>query len=292
MEIYENHTIKNSSSLKQPTIYFWLKSMGFSEHFIKALRKNSNSFKINNQPCQINSKILDGDTLEILKNPYPASAVQPCDGELDVIYEDDDYLVVNKPHLLACIPTRSHYQDNLGGRIMKYMQERDHNFVLRIINRLDKDTAGIVIVAKSTSAYNKLAAIDKTYFALCHGVFNKKQFTIDKPILTINENGINQMKRVVSKSGKHSITHATIEKEFATHSLVRLKLETGRTHQIRVHLSSIGHSLIGDHIYSSTSESENHTFLTLKEVSFTNPQTGKQINLNVPFPSEWSKYLP
>ncbi len=291
METYEKYIIRDHSSLKQPTIYFWLKSIGFSEHFIKALRKNERSFKVNGTYCKINHRISNGDILEIMKNPHPASAIQPCDGELEVIYEDDEYLAVNKPHLLACIPTRSHYQDNLGGRIVKYMQTKDQNFVLRMVNRLDKDTAGIVIVAKSNSAYNNLKNIDKTYYALCRGKFGEKNFTIDKPILTINENGINQMKRVVSKDGKPSVTHATIEKEFVTYSLTKLKLETGRTHQIRVHLSSIGHNLIGDHIYSSVTESENHTFLILKEASFTHPQTCKQINLNIPFPNEWDKYL-
>lgn len=291
MEKYEKYKIENSQTLKTPTIYFWLKSNGFSEHFIKALRKNQSSFKLNGTPCIINQNLANGDLLEVLKNPFKASNIQICDSELEIIYEDEDYLIVNKPHLLACIPTRSHYLDNLGGRIVKYMQQKDSNFVLRIVNRLDKDTAGIVIVAKSTPAYNNLKNIDKTYYALCRGNFDKTQFSINAPILTITENGINQMRRIVSKDGKPATTHITVEKNFDTYSLVRLKLETGRTHQIRVHLSSIGHSLLGDSIYSTVEESESHTFLILKEISFIHPRTNNRIALSVPFPEEWHKYI-
>ena len=291
MEKYDKYKIEDVTLLKSPTIYFWLKSHGFSEHFIKALRKNVDSFKLNGKSCQINQKFCDGDLLEILKNPHQASSIQPCDGDLDIVYEDEDYLAVNKPHLLACIPTRSHYKDNLGGRVMRYMQRQDPNFVLRIKNRLDKDTAGIVIIAKSTAAYNNLKEIDKTYFALCRGRFAESQFTINSPILTVTKNGINQMKRVISEDGKPSTTHVHVEKQFDSIALAKFKLETGRTHQIRVHLSSVGHSLLGDPIYSSVPESEPHTFLILKEVSFTNPRTGKHVDIKTPFPEEWSKYI-
>lgn len=291
MEQYEKHTINALATLKRPTIYFYLKENNFSEHHIKALRKHPLSFKLNGQICPINTHLTNGDLLEILKNPSQGSTIAPCEGNLDILFEDEHFLIVNKPHLLACIPTRSHYQNNLGGQIMNYMKEKDPHFVLRVINRLDKDTAGIVVVAKSNTAQNELKNLDKTYYALCNGNFEKRQFTIDAPILTKCNEGINQMKRVVSAEGKRAVTHVFVEKNFQSHALAKIKLETGRTHQIRVHLSNLGHSLVGDPIYGDHLGTETHTFLILKEVSFVHPQTKKQINLTVPFPDEWKNFL-
>lgn len=292
MEKYETFTIQNVSALRNNSIYFFLKSNGFSEHQIKFLRKNNKSFLLNGMTCTIKEKITTGDKLQVLINPNPGSTFSPCEGVVDILYEDEDFLLVNKPHLLACIPTRSHYSDNLGGRIINYMKSKDENFVLRIVNRLDKDTAGIVVIAKSASAYNKIGKIDKTYYAICHGKPNFSNFTINEPILTVCENGINQMKRIVSPSGKPSTTHVTVLKQFDKCALIKLKLETGRTHQIRVHLSHIGHSLIGDNIYSNNkNESTAHTFLILKEVSFLNPRTSKLISISIPFPEDWREFL-
>lgn len=288
MNEYEKYKIQSTQNMQ--TIYFWLKNNGFSEHHIKLLRKNPKSFKVNGSFCNIKQKLEIGDTLEVLKNPQKASEVPLCDGEVEILYEDDEYLIVNKPHLLACIPTRSHISDNLGGRICNYMKTRQENFVLRIVNRLDKDTAGIVVVAKDIKSYNNLKSLDKTYYALCEGTFEQKSFTIDKPILTISANGINEMRRVISDKGKQAITHATVLKEFQNYSLLKVKLETGRTHQIRVHLSSEGHPLLGDSLYSENASQKSHTFLLLKEVSFFHYKTGKKISIEVPFPKDWYDY--
>ncbi len=291
MDKYDTFKIENIEKLKRNTIYFFLKENSFSEHFIKTLRKNKDSFLINGKSCLVNQSISNGDVLQVLRNPETASSISACDGEIEILYEDEDYLIVNKPHLLACIPTRSHYTDNLGGRIVFYMKQTQPNFVLRILNRLDKDTAGIVIVAKSVSAYNNVKHIHKTYFALCSGIFSQDKFTINKPILTVSENGINKMKRIIDNKGKSAITNVEVERQYSDYALVKLNLETGRTHQIRVHLASEEHHLLGDHIYSPQAETENHTFLILKEVSFTHYKTNKIVSISVPLPSDWEKYL-
>ena len=282
MKEYITYTIEKVEELKNPTIYFFLKNMGVSEHFIKSLRRSENSILLNGSPSNLRNTIKNGDTLSIEKEPKGSNFTEECDGNLDIAYEDDNYLVVNKPHGLACIPTRSHFSNNLGGQIVRYMHTKKQNFVLRIVNRLDKDTAGLVIVAKNTFAYNNIGKVDKTYHAICHGNI-LENITIDKPILTEQENGINKLKRIISPDGKKSITHVFPLKNYQDFCHVKCKLETGRTHQIRVHLSSINHPLLDDPIYSH--DKNGHTFLLLKEISFNN------INLSVPFPDDWEKYI-
>ena len=284
MDMKENctYTIEKVDKLKSPTIYFFLKNVGISEHFIKSLRKSPNSVLLNDAPANLRSIIKNGDMLSIKKEPKESNYAKECEGNLDIVYEDDDYLVVNKPHGLACIPTRSHFSNNLGGQVVRYMHTQTPNFVLRIVNRLDKDTAGLVVVAKNTFAYNNIGKVDKTYHAICHGNILENT-TIDKPILTEQENGINKLKRVISPDGKQSVTHVFPLKNYDNFCHIKCKLETGRTHQIRVHLSSINHPLLDDPIYSD--DKNGHTFLLLKEISFNN------INLSVPFPDEWEKYI-
>lgn len=287
MENFEKYIISLSPNLKKKTIYFYLKNLGISEHYIKNLRNTTGAIILNNTPVTTNHPISDGDVLKISKSPSKGSEIFQCDGDLEIIYEDEDYLAVNKPHNLACIPTRKHLNHNLGGQIVKYMKTKDNNFVLRITNRLDRETAGIVIVAKNITAFNKMKA-DKTYYALCENKLDLSPFTIDKKIETICVNGINQMKRVVSENGKTAITHVQPITNYDNETcLVKLKLETGRTHQIRVHMSSIGHPLVGDTIYNDNNKS--HAYLLLKELSFKHFRTGKDIKLSVDFPKEWNQ---
>ncbi len=286
MEKFDVFKVDDITQLKQNTIYFFLKNAGISENQIKGLRK-PNKIKLNGVFCAINAKIQPGDVVEISQNTTTASKILPCEGNLDVIFEDEDYLIINKPHNLATIPTRSHFAHNLGGMIVNYLQ--DENFVLRVLNRLDKDTAGIVIIAKNTLAANRTKDIKKTYFALATGRLEQQEFDINTPILTICENGVNQRKRVISPAGKPAHTHVQLIKNFENHCLVKLTLSTGRTHQIRVHMQSIGHPLLGDEIYNPSHASHPHTMLILKEISFSHFRTGKTISLNVPFPEIWKK---
>lgn len=289
MKNFETYTIKNISQLKRPTIYFFLKNSGLSEHYIKNLRNTPGAILLNNTPATINTKIYEGDVVSISNNPYSASKIQPCEGTLDILFEDDDFLIVNKPHNLSCMPTQSHYSNNLGGQIVNYMQAKQPDFVLRIVNRLDKDTAGIVVIAKNVIARNNTSSINKTYHALCKNTFQTLDtFSINKPIHTITTNGINQMKRVVSPEGKPSVTHVKPLQNFNDYSLIEATLETGRTHQIRVHLSSINHPLLGDTIYNDDCKDQNtNSFLILKKISFTHFRTKETILLEVPYPNNW-----
>ncbi|MBP3619763.1 MAG: RluA family pseudouridine synthase [Clostridia bacterium] len=295
---YQNLKITSDSlkNLKETSIYFFLKHNNFSETYINKLRKESEFLILNGKPATLKTKIRNGDILQVATNPTTnTTQILAIDIPLDIIFEDNDYLIVNKPHNLACMPSQSHYFDNLGGRIVSYMK-KSNNFILRIINRLDKDTAGIVVIAKNLLAYKNFKFASKEYFALCEGHFDKTKTTINKPILTINNNGINEMKRIVSTDGKTAITHIETIQKFSKHSLIKAILETGRTHQIRVHTSSENHALLYDPIYNPKYKevpfnNNSHTFLILKKISFIHFQNNKEITLEVPFPDDWIPFL-
>lgn len=290
MKSYEKFEIRDISQLKNPTVYYFLKSRGISENHIKNLRKDDTSIKINNHKATTRSPIKNGDLLEVSQNASTPTETFLCDGELDILYEDDDFLIVNKPHNLSCNPTRSHYSMNLGGQIVKYMQSRDKDFVLRIKNRLDRETAGIVVVAKNVFSCNNIE-LEKEYHALAKGNIYEN-ITIDQPILTINKNGINEIKRIISTSGKRAITHVNVIKNYKGFCHIKLSLETGRTHQIRLHLSSIQHPLLGDTLYGEHQQNEPpHTMLILKKISFTHFRLGKKIEIEIPFPAEWEEWI-
>ena len=290
MGLYDIFKVEKIDDLAHKNVYYFLKRQSFSEHFIRKLRKVKNAILLNDSPATTKTEIKENDIIQTLKNPDQASQIPECDGNLDIVFEDDDFLIVNKPHNLACIPTRSHINDNLGGQVMRYMKAKDKNFVLRIAGRLDKETAGIVIVAKNVAAFNNLHDIKKKYYALCTGAANQKDFVIDKKILTISHNGINQMQRIISDHGKEAVTHVHIEKQGKDFFLASFVLETGRTHQIRVHMASENHPLLGDQIYSSNKTS-NHAFLMLKEVSFTHFRSNRPISISLDFPEDWKSLL-
>lgn len=281
------------------SIYIFLKQHGFSENYIKNLRKVEGFLRVNNETVFINHALKTGDKLEINANPNTKSSIMRCIIPLDIVFEDEFYLIVNKPSGLATMPTRSHYTKNLAGAICNYMDKKDPNFVLRIINRLDKDTAGLIIVAKDSVAQKELKTIEKFYHALCVGKI-ERAITIDKPIATlINQYGYNENKRVISNDGQEATTFVNPIKYYKEKNmtLISCNLIHGRTHQIRVHLSSINHPLIGDKLYGNEtyfisglqkqySTFLNHTALVCKSISFTHPFTNNLIKLEIDYPED------
>lgn len=288
----EYNIIKIENIEKKDTVYTYLKRAGFSENYVKNLRKKEGYILLNDKIAHTDFIIKNGDVLKLNKNPNTKTSIMHCIIPLDVVYEDNDILVINKPSGLTTSPSRSHYTENLSGAILAYMSKKDNNFVVRIVNRLDKDTAGLVMIAKhSTIAklLNENTEINKTYYAICTGEISKK-LLINQPIETTkNELGYNNHKRVISPKGKPAITYVTPLLFDGANTLCKINIEHGRTHQIRVHLSHIGHSLLGDELYGQKSELISHTALACCEIAFTNSETKKEHCFKCPIPNNFIK---
>ncbi len=266
----------------------FLRELGISQRFMTFLRKELGRIRLNDIPITMRAQLHSGDKLEIISDTTTKSSIMRCILPINIVYEDEYYLIVNKPAGLATIPTKSHYSENLSGAVMHYLDGQMPT--LRVVNRLDIGTSGLVIFAKNLLAYNKIGKVDKVYYAICEGIIDKP-LTIDKPIATLqDENGINIRKREISESGKHATTFATPISHHNNLTLVKLTLLQGRTHQIRVHMSSIGHPLLGDSLYGNASPLISHPALICKELTFTHPFTNQKLNLSVDFTDEF-KYL-
>lgn len=274
------------------TIYQYLRRNGYSENYTKNLRKQKGLIKINGEMVFINYKPKKNDLLSIHKNPFSSTSVYNCNIPLDIVFEDDEILIINKPSNLATMPTRSHYNNNLTGAVCNYINRPD--FVCRIINRLDKDTAGLVLVAKNSLSANFLALkskIEKEYYALITGKLTQ-YVKIDKKIFTEIIDGKITNKRIVSDvSGKEAITHAYPIHVFDHYTLIKLIIENGRTHQIRAHMSSIEHPLLGDKLYGNESEIINHTALVCKKISLIHPTTFEKLTFEINFPEDFKRLI-
>ncbi len=283
-----DYTFKLKKDYKN--VYFYLKENGFAENYIRNLRKNMGYIKINNTPSTTNSPLFKGDILSINGNPNKKTAIMHCILAIDIVYEDEYYLLINKPSGLPSMPSKSHYTKNLSGAICYYMSKKDDNFTLRMINRLDKDTAGLILIAKDSIAQKELSYIHKKYSAICKGKIDQN-LTIDHSIQTINENGINKLSREINELGKPATTFVKPIAYNNEASLLEIELIHGRTHQIRLHLSSIGHPLIGDAIYGEKSSLIDHTALICNQFEFYHPFLNKLLTFKIDYEEDFKKLL-
>lgn len=207
-----------------------------------------NKIKVNNVVCNTRTLINLGDIVNInLDFEEESLNIIPTQMDFDIVYEDEWLIVINKPAGVAVHPSILHYEDSISNGIKFYFNSISLKTKIRPVNRLDLNTSGLVIFAKSEYIQECLSnkihtySFEKDYLAIVNGNFDKKQGTIDLPIAR-KENSI--IERCINENGQKSITHYEVLKEFKNYSLVKCTLETGRTHQIRVHMSAIGHPLL------------------------------------------------
>lgn len=212
----------------------------------------------NNILCDTRELAQIGDIIQIdLNYDEDNSNIIPIKMNLNIIYEDDCLLILNKPKGIAVHPSIIHYDDTLSNGVKYYFDKINLHKKIRPVNRLDLETSGLIVFAKNEYVQECLIkqmsnnTFKKEYLAIAIGYFENKKGTINKPIAR-KEGSI--IERCISPNGKQSITHYEVLKEFDNYSLVKCILETGRTHQIRVHFASIGHPLLGDGLYGKKSD--------------------------------------
>lgn len=245
---------------------------GFSRKALIKLKKEG--IMINGIKARTDQFINKGDLLEITL-PNEESDIIPIDKPIEIIYEDEYILCVNKPHNLAIIGTKRHYDNNLSSFIYSYFIKNNIASTVHLINRLDKNTSGIVLVAKSAYIHHlfKNIEIKKKYYCLVHGILDEG--IIEKNIIKANDGTI---KRKIDSLGKYAKTQYKAIYSNNNKSILDVTLHTGRTHQIRLHLSSIGHPIYGDDLYG---ESDGTLLLQSYYMEFIHPITNKHIILKL-----------
>ena len=237
---------------------------------------------LNNKICDTRSMTNAGDIITIdLNYEEDNSNIVPTQMNLDIVFEDDWLLIINKPAGIAIHPSILHYSDSLCNGIRFYFDKIGLKKKVRPVNRLDLNTSGLVVFAKCEYIQECLISqmknneFKKEYLAVCNGIFEKKSGTINLPIAR-KENSI--IERCISENGQPSTTHYEVIKEFNCYSLVKCILETGRTHQIRVHMAAIGHPLIGDDLYGSISDLIDRQALHCYNLQFIHPVNNNVLN--------------
>ena len=256
----------------------FLRKRVYSRHVIIHLKKTEHGILLNGEWAYVGQILKEGDLLEIhIIEEEASDQIVPRELPLDIVYEDEDLMVINKPADMPIHPSINNYDNTLANALMWYFKKQGESFVYRCINRLDRDTTGLLIVAKNMlsggilSDMSKNREIHREYLALAEGEVPESG-VIDAPIARKEES---VMERCVDfEKGDRAVTHFWRLDYRDGYSLVRLKLETGRTHQIRVHMKYIGHPLTGDYLYNPDYRILDHQALHSWRLEFRHPITG------------------
>lgn len=265
---------------------------GYSWQLIKRIKQDTSAIHCNGTHIRMVDHLHTGDHLVITLRS--ASDVQPVAINVPIVYEDDDLIVYNKPYNMPVHPSHSHQTDTLANAFCAYMLAKGQPTAFHPINRLDRDTDGLCVVAKHPHAAAKLNPV-KTYTAVCCGNV-PSQGRIEAPICRPDRHHIiRAVGEVGVDGGQYAATNyrviATASRDGITYSLVELSLETGRTHQIRVHMAHIGYPLAGDSMYDGDSTHIARQALSCSAVAFTHPITGADVSLSIPLPPDMSILL-
>lgn len=258
---------------------------------------NDGHVTVNGQAVKPKYKVQAGDKISLLKPEPQSLELTPENIPLDIVYEDDDVIVVNKPQGMVVHPAPGHPDHTLVNALLYHSPLSTINGTFRpgIVHRIDKDTSGLLMVAKNDLAHQILAeqlrnkTNKREYLALVYGQIKEDEGTIDAPL---GRNPQDRKKQAVVKGGRHAVTHFKVIKRYDNFTLVKCILETGRTHQIRVHMKYIGHPLVGDPLYGPRKViGKNGQFLHAALLGFKHPRTGKEMVFEAPLPENFQKML-
>ena len=231
--------------------------------------------------------VIAGDEI-ILSLPEEHNDIEPVEGELSILYEDGYLLVVDKPPFMPVHPVKVHQADTLANIVSYYQKKLVEDYTFRALNRLDRNTSGCVIIVKDRLTYALVQpTVSKKYTAVCEGII-ESEGTVDSPIALAEGSKI---KRAVSPGGLRAVTHYKPVIIGKSHTMLELRLETGRTHQIRCHMSSIGHPLAGDDLYGGSLEYIDRQALHCSYVELTHPVSRERIELLSDIPQAFYRVL-
>lgn len=274
----------------------FLRRRGYSRQNLTDLKRMQESVLVNGNWSYLRDSLHAGDILTVhIQETESSELIPPVELPLDIVYEDEDIMVLNKPAGMPTHPSMDNYYNSLANGLAWYFQQQGKAFIFRCSNRLDRDTSGLTIVAKHMVSGNILSTmtlhreIHREYRAIARGSVQPKKGTIDAPLARKPGSIIERM--VDYEHGEHAVTHFQVLQEANGHSLVGLKLETGRTHQIRIHMKHLGFPLIGDYLYNPDMEYMTRQALHSYRMRFKHPITGEEMDFFAPLPEDMKNVL-
>lgn len=267
------------------------KQLELSGTVIRRIKWLEDGITVDGNRVTVRHRVTEGELLSVrLTDPTSAEQPVPVEGSLNIIYEDEDIVVINKQPGVLIHPSHGHFDDTIGNFLMRHWQQHGEEAGFHPVHRLDKGTTGLLIVAKHPHGQEKLknqlhtGAFRRRYLAVCEGILQPETGIIDAPIGMVDGS---LMQREVRPDGQQARTHYKVVSIHATRSLVELELETGRTHQIRVHMAHIGHPLTGDFLYGT----EDRFLITRPalhswQIEICHPITGKVLRFTAPLPED------
>ena len=284
---------ENSAGLR---VEQFLRRKRYSGQNLSEIKRMPKSILVNGVHYYMRQELSKGDHLQVrICETKNSEKIPPTNLPLDIIYEDEDLLVLNKPAGMPIHPSLNNYTNSIANALAYYFQSQGKPFIFRCCNRLDRDTSGLTIVSKHLvsgsilSDMTKYREVHREYLAIARGSVTPSEGTIQAPLG--RKEGTIIERTVDWEHGEDAVTHYKVVKEANGHSLVSLRLETGRTHQIRIHMKYLGYPLIGDYLYNPDMEYMTRQALHSHHMEFTHPITGEHMSFTAPLPEDMVRVM-
>ena len=274
----------------------FLRRKRYSGQNLSEIKRMPKSILVNGVHYYMRQELSTGDYLQVrICETQNSEKIPPTKLPLDIVYEDEDLLVLNKPAGMPIHPSLNNYTNSIANALAYYFQSQGKPFIFRCCNRLDRDTSGLTIVSKHLvsgsilSDMTKYREVHREYLAIARGSVTPSEGTIQAPLG--RKEGTIIERTVDWEHGEDAVTHYKVVKEANGHSLVSLRLETGRTHQIRIHMKYLGYPLIGDYLYNPDMEYMTRQALHSHHMEFTHPITGEHMSFTAPLPEDMVRVM-
>lgn len=274
----------------------FLRRKRYSGQNLSEIKRMPKSILVNGVHYYMRQELSKGDHLQVrICETKISEKIPPTNLPLNIIYEDEDLLVLNKPAGMPIHPSLNNYTNSMANALAYYFQSQGKPFIFRCCNRLDRDTSGLTIVSKHLvsgsilSDMTKYREVHREYLAIARGSVTPSEGTIQAPLG--RKEGTIIERTVDWEHGEDAVTHYKVVKEANGHSLVSLRLETGRTHQIRIHMKYLGYPLIGDYLYNPDMEYMTRQALHSHHMEFTHPITGEHMSFTAPLPEDMARVM-